>query len=51
MVQACTCCAVRVNDTDTFGDEDGVNDEYFDFEDISGEFSCLPYAKSTFCKS
>lgn len=29
--------AVRVNETDTFADEDGANDEYFDFEDISGE--------------
>lgn len=28
--------AVRVNETDTFADEDGANDEYFDFEDISG---------------
>ena len=31
------CGAVRVNETDTFADEDGANDEYFDFEDISGE--------------
>ena len=30
-------CAVRVNETDTFADEDGANDEYFDFEDISGK--------------
>lgn len=30
------CNAVRVNETDTFADEDGANDEYFDFEDISG---------------
>ena len=30
--------AVRVNETDTFADEDGANDEYFDFEDISGAF-------------
>lgn len=30
------CIAVRVNETDTFADEDGANDEYFDFEDISG---------------
>ena len=29
--------AVRVNETDTFADEEGLNDEYFDFEDISGE--------------
>ena len=29
--------AVRVNETDTFADEDGANDEYFDFEDISGK--------------
>lgn len=29
--------AVRVNETDTFADEDGANDEYFDFEDISGD--------------
>lgn len=28
--------AVRVNETDTFADEEGLNDEYFDFEDISG---------------
>ena len=27
-------CAVRVNETDTFGDDD-ERDEYFDFEDIS----------------
>ncbi len=33
--------AVRVNETDTFADEDGANDEYFDFEDISGG---LPFA-------
>ena len=26
-----------MNETDTFADEDGANDEYFDFEDISGE--------------
>lgn len=26
--------AVRVNETDTFADEDGANDEYFDFEDV-----------------
>ena len=30
------CLAVRVNETDTFADEDGHGDEYFDFEDISG---------------
>ena len=29
--------AVRVNETDTFADEEGLNDEYFDFEDISGK--------------
>ena len=28
------CVAVRVNETDTFADEDGANDEYFDFEDV-----------------
>lgn len=29
--------AVRVNDTDTFGDEEGgENDDYIDFDDISG---------------
>ena len=33
--------AVRVNETDTFADEDGANDEYFDFEDISGEEKAL----------
>ena len=27
-------CAVRVNETDTFGDDE-ERDEYFDFEDIS----------------
>lgn len=27
--------SVRVNETDTFGEEDAVNDEYFDFDDIS----------------
>ncbi len=32
--------AVRVNETDTFADEDGANDEYFDFEDISGTDLC-----------
>lgn len=32
--------AVRVNETDTFADEDGANDEYFDFEDISGKQAC-----------
>lgn len=26
-----------MNETDTFADEDGANDEYFDFEDISGD--------------
>lgn len=26
---------IRVNETDTFADEEGQNDEYFDFEDIS----------------
>ncbi|KAK9812269.1 hypothetical protein WJX73_009110 [Symbiochloris irregularis] len=26
---------IRVNETDTFADEDGQNDEYFEFEDIS----------------
>jgi hypothetical protein len=34
--------AVRVNETDTFGDEDGLNDEYFDFEDISGDLKTAP---------
>ena len=34
------CFAVRVNETDTFADEEGLNDEYFDFEDISGMTSC-----------
>ncbi len=33
--------AVRVNETDTFADEEGLNDEYFDFEDISGECACI----------
>merc|ERR1711865_21653 len=27
--------SVRVNETDTFNEEDGENDEYFDFDDIS----------------
>ncbi|KAK9844052.1 hypothetical protein WJX81_003047 [Elliptochloris bilobata] len=27
---------IRVNETDTFADEDGANDEYFDFEDAFG---------------
>ncbi|KAK3282329.1 hypothetical protein CYMTET_9927 [Cymbomonas tetramitiformis] len=27
--------SIRVNETDTFGEEDGENDEYFDFDDIS----------------
>ncbi len=35
------CPAVRVNETDTFADEDGANDEYFDFEDISGKLFLL----------
>jgi len=26
---------IRVNETDTFADDEGQNDEYFDFEDIS----------------
>ena len=42
----CLCCAaVRVNETDTFADEEGLNDEYFDFEDISGMvlFACSAY--------
>ena len=30
--------AVRVNETDTFADDEGQNDEYFDFEDISGKW-------------
>lgn len=34
------CLAVRVNETDTFADEEGLNDEYFDFEDISGMALC-----------
>ena len=42
----CLCCAaVRVNETDTFADEEGLNDEYFDFEDISGMvlLACLAH--------
>lgn len=39
--------AVRVNETDTFADEDGANDEYFDFEDISG--ISLPALLDHFC--
>ena len=27
-----------MNETDTFADDEGQNDEYFDFEDISGKF-------------
>ena len=34
MAQRAVCLAVRVNETDTFADEDGANDEYFDFEDV-----------------
>jgi len=30
-----------VNETDTFADEDGANDEYFDFEDVRPR-RCLP---------
>lgn len=26
-----------MNETDTFADDEGQNDEYFDFEDISGK--------------
>lgn len=33
--------AVRVNETDTFADEEGLNDEYFDFEDISGKYQLI----------
>lgn len=32
----CILGAVRVNEADAFADEDGANDEYFDFEDING---------------
>mmetsp|Transcript_32526 Transcript_32526/g.54569 ORF Transcript_32526/g.54569 Transcript_32526/m.54569 type:complete len:140 (+) Transcript_32526:123-542(+) len=28
--------SIRVNENDTFAEEDGENDEYFDFDDISG---------------
>ena len=38
--------AVRVNETDTFADEEGLNDEYIDFEDISGKLFRL---LSQFC--
>ena len=34
LAQLSMCGAVRVNETDTFADEDGANDEYFDFEDV-----------------
>jgi translation initiation factor 1A len=27
--------SIRVNETDTFGDEENENDEHFDFDDIS----------------
>mmetsp|Transcript_16143 Transcript_16143/g.31020 ORF Transcript_16143/g.31020 Transcript_16143/m.31020 type:complete len:140 (+) Transcript_16143:90-509(+) len=27
--------SIRVNETDTFGEEDGENDEYFDFDDVN----------------
>ena len=33
------CVAVRVNETDTFADDEGDGENFFDFEDISGEFS------------
>ena len=35
------CATVRVNETDTFADEDGLNDEYIDFGDISGTVAQL----------
>mmetsp|Transcript_12196 Transcript_12196/g.25604 ORF Transcript_12196/g.25604 Transcript_12196/m.25604 type:complete len:140 (-) Transcript_12196:668-1087(-) len=28
--------SIRVNENDTFAEEEGENDEYFDFDDISG---------------
>jgi len=27
--------SIRVNETDTFGEENGENDEYFDFDDVN----------------
>ena len=44
------CATVRVNETDTFADEDGLNDEYFDFEDISGTVAQL-HATGLMCSS
>ena len=43
------CLAVRVNETDTFADEEGLNDEYFDFEDISGMALLLQAAMIVKC--
>lgn len=43
--------AVRVNETDTFADEEGLNDEYFDFEDISGTTSMSSVAVEIYCSS
>lgn len=43
------CAAVRVNETDTFADEEGLNDEYFDFEDISGKFLCYKLPAGRLC--
>lgn len=35
--------AVRVNETDTFADDENEEDDYFDFDDIS-EVSCVTSA-------
>ena len=35
-VQTWFCAAVRVNETDTFADDEGDGENFFDFEDISG---------------
>lgn len=51
MLSDCLFCpTVRVNETDTFADEDGLNDEYFDFEDISGTVAQL-HATGLMCSS
>ena len=49
--------AVRVNEADAFADEENANDEYFDFEDISGtaislykHVACLPFTEH-YCQS
>ena len=43
----CLHTVVRVNETDTFADDEGLNDEYFDFEDISGAYWVQRHDKDT----